>query len=952
MKKIKFNENLILIVLGIVTFVLGINTVGFVITMAIVIAFVIFAGIYLNDLHTKLWKLLTTKPRKKKKPAKKGAKGKTSAKSKGSNAVRGKGKGKGRQKRKNKLTKKQKFFRIFGFFVLGGGVLAFAATLVVFAIIAATTPAFDPQELYAREQTVLFDKDGESFATLGVEQRENVAFNELPQVLVDAIVATEDSRFFQHNGFDLPRFARASFGQATGNRQAGGASTITMQIAKNAFTSTEVSVWRKLQDIYISIFRIERRYSKEQIMEFYVNIPFLGSNSFGVKQAARTYFNKPIGELNLSEAATIAGLFQSPSALNPHVHPERAERRRNIVLGLMERHGYITAEERRLAEAIPVEALLAERPTQTMPHQAYIDTVVEEIIAKTGNNPYNVSMLIYTNMDRRKQQWMDDIMEGRRWNWRDNQVQAGATVVNIHTGGIEAIAAGRNRVGERSFNHATMLNRQPGSTSKPFFGFGPGIEYENWSTYTPFTDRPHTYSDGTRVTNWDNRYRGFMTSRVALAQSRNIPAVKAFQANNNANIVEFVTRLGLNPEINRYGRIHEAHSIGGYNGESPTSLVGAYAAFGNGGFFIRPHAVNRIVYRDTGESVDMRSNRVRAMSEATAFMVTDMLVSAVTDGLSSRQRMPGVQIAAKTGTSNFDRETIRRHGLRNAVNDLWECAYTPETAICLWYGYQRINSRYHNRSGDGRIRSELLRTMTEGVFERTGSTFRRPDSVVPVRVVMGSNPPMAATSGGILEYFRRGHEPRTRGDTAIPNVTNLRGTFESNSNTVRLNWNHPGNLANITEAFANTPGMGNIGYEVFIGNRSVGFTENNTFTYTLSRAHDSITFVVRTTFSGSRSMRSSGASVTVQIGTAPTTGTFTCELNDADPLEVGANVFTTTSDPGIRVYRNGTPFTNVTVRRDPSTAIGPITDPVVATYTAREVGTNRVLCTATRTFIP
>ena len=199
----------------------------------------------------------------------------------------------------------------------------------------------------------LYDRNGNQAGKLGVEKRKNVNYNDLPQVLIDAIIATEDSRFMQHNGFDLPRFLKASAGQVvnkiTGHGNAGGGSTLTMQVSKNNYTSVEDSgfegIVRKFTDIYISIFKLEKNYSKEEIIEFYVNIPFLGNNAYGVEQACQTYFGKSVSDINLSEASLIAGLFQAPTSYNPYQHPKQAEERRNTVLYLMQRHGYITKEE-------------------------------------------------------------------------------------------------------------------------------------------------------------------------------------------------------------------------------------------------------------------------------------------------------------------------------------------------------------------------------------------------------------------------------------------------------------------------------------------------------------------------------------------------------------------------------------------------------------------------------
>ena len=194
--------------------------------------------------------------------------------------------------------------------------------------IAMSAPDFNPSNLYRKESSIMYASDGSVIAKLGTELRDTITFDDMPQVLIDAIIATEDSRFYQHNGVDLPRFLKASAGQLLGHSGAGGASTITMQISKKAYTGDIAvgirGIIRKFTDIYMAVFKLEKNYTKEQILEYYVNIPFLGSHSYGVSEAANTYFGKSVSDLNLSEAALIAGLFQAPTAYDPYVHPQAA----------------------------------------------------------------------------------------------------------------------------------------------------------------------------------------------------------------------------------------------------------------------------------------------------------------------------------------------------------------------------------------------------------------------------------------------------------------------------------------------------------------------------------------------------------------------------------------------------------------------------------------------------
>ena len=312
----------------------------------------------------------------------------------------------------NKMSKKKRMILN----VLLVGVIAFVSIMIVFfAYVVIKAPKFDPNNLKFTQMSELYDTDGNLISKMGNENRTEIEYDDLPEVLIDAIIATEDSRFFQHNGFDLARFAKASLGQLLG-RDAGGASTLTMQIVKNNYTSTEASgfkgIVRKFTDIYLSIFKVEKKYTKKEIIKLYVNDSYLGNGAYGVEQASLNYFGKSVSELNLAEASFIAGLFQSPTYYNPYNYPERAEKRRQTVLYLMERHGYITNEERKIAQANPITSYIKTEQTNSAysQYQGYIDTVVEELENEYNLNPYTTPLKIYTAMNKEKQDFVNKVM--------------------------------------------------------------------------------------------------------------------------------------------------------------------------------------------------------------------------------------------------------------------------------------------------------------------------------------------------------------------------------------------------------------------------------------------------------------------------------------------------------------------------------------------------------------
>ena len=819
-------------------------------------------------------------------------------------------------KNKRKKTSGKEIFKtilIFGFCFM----IFFLIAGVSFGVyIISTAPKFSEEKLYNKDATILYLANGEEFAKIGDEMRQKVTYDELSQSLIDAIIATGDSRFFQHSGVDLPRFIKASISQLLG-QGGGGASTLTMQVSKNAFTSTEDTgiegIIRKFTDIYVSVFEIETHYTKEQIIEFYVNYNNLGGNNRGVEQASQDYFGKSASELNVAEAAMIAGLFQAPNAYNPYLYPEACEERRQTVLSLMLRHGYITEEEYNIAKELTVEKLLVndiESESSDL-YDDFINTVVEEVIERTGKDPYSVPMKIYTTMDKDMQEVMTGVMNGTSYEWENDEIQAASIIIDVNNGEIKAVGGGRNRVA-KGVNYATGVARQIGSTAKPLYDYGPGIEYNNWSTYTPFTDEPYTYSDGTKLKNWDGKFYYFQTLHDALKHSRNIPAIKAFQINDNSKIKEFVTNLGLSPDIADNGLIYETHALGGYEGETPMSLAAAYAAFSNGGYYIEPHSFTKIEYTETGDTYEVKPITRRAMSEATAYMITKILED--TSSYAIGRSVNGVNYAGKSGTNNLDAETIDKFDYpSNAIKDKWIASFNDSYAITVWYGYEELSKEHYMTVNNYNIK-DVFQIIAKSAYTKN-STWEQPDSVVKVTVENELPTALLASeftpkSQKVTAYFKKGFEPTETSTrySQLENVTNL--NYDSNTST--LTWDAiktPDFIDNdyINELFTklytdektrqdeiadrlsyNRKNIGTVVYNVYTkdeaGNLNLITTTSNTqFTYPVT---GSTTFVVKSTYTIFKDNMSSGAEFTVNGSSAVISseinGDYTVILNVGD----------------------------------------------------------------------
>lgn len=592
-----------------------------------------------------------------------------------------------------------------------------------FYYIKLNAPVYDENLFYEKQASIIYDKNLDVIARLGDEDREIVQYEDLPQVLIDAIVATEDNRFFQHNGFDLMRFIKASIGQLKGDKNAGGASTITMQLSKNTFTSNEAEgitgIIRKFTDIYLAVFEIETHLSKEEILEIYVNAPYLGNNSYGVEMASQNYFGKSVRDITLSEAALLAGLFNAPGIDDPYYSIDNATTRRNEVLALMYKHGYITKEQYDDELKVDVASLLTNHVI-TNKYQGFIDTVVWEVVSDLGVSPYNVPMIIYTTLDPTIQDAVDEVMNNPN-NFKDDIIQAGLAVTSSIDGSIVAIGSGRNRTGQLLYNYATMINRQPGSAIKPFMDYGPLFEYTDATPNDLILDAPYSYTDGSEIYNANRDYKGYITLKDALAESRNIPALKVFQQVDKNLIANYVHSFGID-----YGKnLYESASIGAFEGVSPLTLSAAYGAYARGGIYIEPYSYTKIILRATSEEIVPEIKQHRVCSEKTAKYINDILLYAVDKkSILGTLDIGDTEAAGKTGTTTVANNVIEKLKLpESTIMDTWGCLYTREYSVSLWYGYDEVTKKTYTLPVDGTLgRRRILKKFARLVLN-TGSSL-------------------------------------------------------------------------------------------------------------------------------------------------------------------------------------------------------------------------------------
>ena len=652
-----------------------------------------------------------------------------------------------------------------------------------------TAPDLDPTKLSDPFASKIYNKDGEFVTDVaGDENRTKVEYEDLPEVLIDAVIATEDARFFEHSGIDIRRIFGAIIANIKDGFGSEGASTITQQVVENSFLSSDKKLKLKVQEQWLAL-QLERKYSKEQIMEMYLNKIFYGSGAYGVAKASETYFGKSdLHDLTLVEAAMLAGLPQRPSAYNPYINPDLMKKRVDTVLNLMVRHNKITEEEAEEAKQVDITSLLQETRPASKKYEAFIQKVEEEVREKVdGANIHTDGLKIYTTLDNSAQEYVEFLLTDSEDNpipYPDEDLQAGMVVLDTKTGAIRAIGGSRNNENVDGWNYAfNDQGRQPGSTFKPLLAYGPAIEYEKWSTYHQLNDdKPFKIGD-IEFRNHNRRYQGWVSARYALKHSLNVPTLKVADEIGLERAKTFAEGLGIQFHEDE---IFRGDVIGGsYTNTTPLALAGAYSAFGNEGIYHEPHAVTKVEFPD-GSTIDLTPEPKAAMSDYTAYMVTDMLKSVVLEGTGTNANIPGLHVAGKTGTTNLE-------GKRGA-NNSWFTGYTTNYTISVWTGYDDHQRIIENTQIPHALFKNTMQKISEGIETKD---FVKPDSVVEVAVEKGSNPPklpseLTPQDQIVTELFVKGHEPKEQSEKfdELDPVSNLTATFNEENFSIDVEWTY------------------------------------------------------------------------------------------------------------------------------------------------------------------
>ena len=604
---------------------------------------------------------------------------------------------------------------------------------LVFGYYASKAPTLSEKDLIATTSSKIYDNQNNLIADLGAEKRINVKTNEIPTDLVNAIVAIEDHRFFNHRGVDFIRIGGAFFSNLRGGRQGG--STLTQQLIKLTYFSTSSSdqtLSRKIQEAWLAT-QLEQKATKQEILTYYINKVYMSNGNYGMQTAARSYYAKDLKDLSLPQVALLAGMPQAPNQYDPYTNPEAALHRRNLVLKEMLDMKSITNEQYESAVNTPVTDGL-QSLTGSSNYPAYMDNYLKEVIQQveeeTGYNVLTTGMDVYTNVDTAAQKRLWDIYNSDEYvNYPDNELQVASTIIDVTNGKVIAQLGSRHQSSNVSFgtNQAVETNRDWGSAMKPISDYAPAIEYEEYnSTGVTIPDTPYNFpGTNTQINNWDRQYYGNISMVYALQQSRNVTAVRALEKVGLKKAQKFLSSIGIDYPEMVYANAISSNTSDSSNkyGASSEKMAAAYATFANGGTYYKPQYVNRVVFSD-GTTKNFDTSGTRVMKEATAYMMTDMLKSVITAGLGYNANISGLYHAGKTGTSNYADNELKKltkdYNYSSIVTpDESFVGYTTQYSMAVWTGY---TNRLTPVLDDGiKVATDVYKQMMLYLYEQYGS---------------------------------------------------------------------------------------------------------------------------------------------------------------------------------------------------------------------------------------
>jgi len=575
----------------------------------------------------------------------------------------------------------------------------------------------------------ILDQNGEVISPLrGTENRMVVPLSDIPLHVRQAFLAAEDTRFYTHFGFDPLRIFGALFENLKSGEYSQGASTITQQLIKLSHLSSQKTVARKLEEVYLAIM-LEQRYSKDEILEMYLNFIYFNRGAYGIQAAAQSFFSKDASDLTLLEGAALAATIKAPSAYSLDESPESNAFRREYILHAMLNEGYITQDK--YDEALMEELQLTTGVQAATKYSWFVDAVLDEAQIQLGISSeallaggyhvfstLNPAMQTIADEEYQKKVFPQNAADG-------SKVESAMAVVDIHSGAVRAIEGGREYTVKRGLNRATKLRRQPGSSLKPLVAYAPALESFGYTPASVLRDEPTNFN-GYKPRNSGNAYYGPVTFRTALKNSLNVAAVSLLGQIGIQAGRDYLKKVGI-PLDQKDSNL--ALALGGMTyGVSPVQLAAAYAPFGNGGIFYSPYFIERILDANGVLVYEHRREGSRVLSAQTAYLMTDLLQSVTSSGTGAKLSALNVPVAGKTGTVNMQGGGNR---------DIWMAAYTAELSVAAWMGFDNPDSA-HRLSGSisgGDNTAAVVRDFFQVYYKsKEKPRFERPGGIISLQI--------------------------------------------------------------------------------------------------------------------------------------------------------------------------------------------------------------------------
>lgn len=611
--------------------------------------------------------------------------------------------------------------------------------------------------------SIIYDSEQQPITYVSRENRTLVPLASMPEVLPQAFVAAEDSRFYQHSGVDAWSIVRALLHNLRSGERGQGGSTITQQVARALLLTPEKTYTRKIKEAILA-YRIDKALSKEEILHIYLNQIYLGSSAYGVEAAAHIYFDKRVQELNLAEAALLAGLPQAPSRYSPFRNYKLAKNRQLYVLNRMAEEGYITKDAAQNA----YEKTLLWNPAKEGPleNNYFIEHVKAYVESKYGSEALLTGGLrIYTTLDQKMQKAANMAIKRGVAKWAVRQGKSSATLpqaalisMEVETGYVRAMVGGTD-FEKSQFNRATQARRQPGSAFKPII-YAAALE-KGMTPATMIVDEPIQFRGASSMQYWapknyDNEFKGPTSFRNALVHSRNIPTIKILRQIGTADTIDLARRLGITAPL-----VKDLSLALGTSGVSPLELTRAYAAFANSGQLPQAIFIEKIV-DSTGKVLEEQHPAFsEALDPRVAYQITHLMEGVITDGTARGISSFGAPAAGKTGTTD-----------QNV--DAWFVGYTPKLITCVWIGHDRNTSLGRAETGglaaapiwlDFMNQAKEMRPVEEG--------FLLPPGIVMLPIDNSTGKPGAGVGGTVtMEAFWEEALPGGR-DSLLPGVDDL-----------------------------------------------------------------------------------------------------------------------------------------------------------------------------------